>query len=137
MSGMARAFEEQQFYRIDLNSGIYRAIKAERRPDGTTKGPGEYFKRMNASYTEWLARARHDLETLVADAREELSIIAYSGKQPLPKGRRGPGTLALEGSVGREQFELTVTVAEALPAKSRKMLIENVGSILERHRRPH
>lgn len=66
MSGSASARLDRPHLRLELSQGISVGIATEILPDGSTRGPAEYFASLEAEYARALVAIADDIEAWIA-----------------------------------------------------------------------
>lgn len=92
MSGQAGASKECEWFWMSIISQLSVSIATMVHPDGTTSGPGEYFRKKEARYLSWIDAVEPGLADFLRTHIEKAGAILLPYKSALssdnPEGSR-------------------------------------------------
>src|SRR4051812_38973174 len=123
MSGEAGAGIAGPLYSIFVGSGI--RVDVAINPEGDGNDVAEYFERHNAPFTDWLERAKPELDALFARSTLPLAPLDQPYEQIFVDGGDHLGDY--------RSLHLNLCVKERVPPAALTELVKEVAAILKAH----
>ena len=122
MSGQASAGEQCEWFSIHILDQKCRSISTVTMPDGSVRGPGDYFKKKEQQYLNWIDNNKSNIAQILKRLTEQegAALLTFNPKIKLIKNvgnypEVGPYNYRFAFEPKRSGIDLTLNITLAAP----------------------